>query len=85
MYLKPANRPMANVQFTLSQYRRWSTARSGAATGRRRGPRPQKAILSVLETCKQQLVSGFEYVSDTLCHGFASLFTQTPNPASTGR
>jgi transposase len=49
------------------------------------GAEAQKAILSVLETCKQQLVSGFQYVHDTLCHGFASLFTRTPTPATVGR
>ena len=49
------------------------------------GAEAQKVILSVLETCKQQLVSGFNYVRDTLCHGFASLFTRTPTPAPMGR
>jgi transposase len=49
------------------------------------GAEAQKVILSVLETCKQQLVSGFNYVRDTLCHGFASLFTRTPTPAPVGR
>jgi hypothetical protein len=27
-----------------------------------------------LQTCKQQAVSAFSYVRDTLCRGFASLF-----------
>ena len=49
------------------------------------GAEAQQVILSVLQTCKQQLLSGFHYVRDTLCHGFASLFTRTPNPASVGR
>jgi transposase len=44
------------------------------------GVEAQKVILSVLETCKQQLVSGFQYVRDTLCHGFASLFGRSPTP-----
>ena len=49
------------------------------------GAEAQKVILSVLETCKQQLLSGVNYVRDTLCHGFASLFTRTPTPAPVGR
>jgi transposase len=49
------------------------------------GAEAQKAILSVLETCKQQLVSGFQYVRDTLCHGFASLFNRSPTPVTVGR
>ena len=49
------------------------------------GAEAQGVILSVLETCKQQLVSGFSYVRDTLCHGFASLFTRTPTPVPVGR
>ena len=49
------------------------------------GAEAQKVILSVLETCKQQLLSGFQYVRDTLCHGFASLFGRTATPAPTGR
>ena len=49
------------------------------------GAGAQKVLRSVLETCKQQLVSGFQYVRDTLCHGFASLFTRTPTPAPVGR
>jgi transposase len=49
------------------------------------GAAAQKVILTVLQTCKQQLVSGFDYVRDTLCHGFASLFTRTPTPAPAER
>jgi transposase len=49
------------------------------------GAEAQKVLLSVLETCKQQLRSGFQYVRDTLCHGFASLFGRTPTPAPVGR
>jgi transposase len=49
------------------------------------GAEAQKVILSVLETCKQQLRSGFQHVRDTLCHGFASLFTRTLIPAPAGR
>jgi transposase len=49
------------------------------------GAEAQKVLLSVLETCKQQLTSGFQYVRDTLCHGFASLFGRTPTPATVGR
>jgi transposase len=35
-------------------------------------------LLSVLRTCQQRLISAFDYVRDTLCQGFASLFTPTP-------
>jgi transposase len=49
------------------------------------GAEAQKVLLSVLETCKQQLRSGFQYVRDTLCHGFTSLFGRTPTPAPVGR
>ncbi len=49
------------------------------------GAEAQKVILSVLETCKQQLASGFQYVRDTLCHGFASLFSRTTTPVPAGR
>jgi transposase len=38
------------------------------------GAEAQGIVLSVLQTCKQQLVSAFDYVRDTLCHGFSSLF-----------
>jgi transposase len=49
------------------------------------GAEAQKVILSALETCKQQLLSGLQYVRDTLCHGFASLFSRTTAPAPAGR
>jgi transposase len=49
------------------------------------GAAAQETILSVLQTCKQQLVSAFSYVRDTLCHGFASLFARTPTPTPMGR
>ena len=49
------------------------------------GAEAQKVTLSVLATCKQQLLSGFRYVRDTLCHGFASLFAQTLTPVPVGR
>ncbi len=45
------------------------------------GAEAQGVILSVLRTCKQQVVSAFDYVRDTLCQGFASLFTPTPSLA----
>jgi transposase len=40
------------------------------------GAEAQGILSSVLQTCKQQLASGFDYVRNTLCHGFASLFTK---------
>ncbi len=43
------------------------------------GAETQGVILSVLQTCKQQVASAFNYVRNTLCQGFASLFT--PNPS----
>jgi transposase len=49
------------------------------------GAEAQQVLLSVLQTCKQQVVSAFSYVRDTLCHGFASLFTRAPTPAPLGR
>jgi transposase len=49
------------------------------------GAEAQKVTLSVLETCKQRLRSGFQYVRDTLCHGFASLFARTAAPVPIGR
>jgi transposase len=42
------------------------------------GAEAQGVLSSVLRTCRQQVVSAFDYVRDTLCHGFASLFKQTP-------
>jgi transposase len=42
------------------------------------GAEAQGVILGVLRTCKQQAVSAFTYVRDTLCQGFASLFAPTP-------
>jgi transposase len=42
------------------------------------GAAAQGVILSVLRTCTQRVVSAFRYVRDTLCQGFASLFTPTP-------
>jgi transposase len=42
------------------------------------GAAAQGILTSVLQTCKQQLVSGFEYVRETLCHGFVSLFKSAP-------
>ncbi len=42
------------------------------------GAAAQGVILSVLRTCPQQLISAFHYIRDTLCQGFASLFTPTP-------
>jgi len=45
------------------------------------GAEAQGVILSVLRTCKQQVVSVFHYVRDTLCQGFASLFAPTPSLA----
>jgi transposase len=42
------------------------------------GAEAQGVLLSVLRTCTQQAVSAFNYVRDTLCQGFASLFTPTP-------
>jgi transposase len=42
------------------------------------GAQAQGVILSVLRTCKQQVVSAFNYVRDTLCQGFASLFAPAP-------
>jgi hypothetical protein len=35
----------------------------------------------VLRTCKQQVVSAFNDIRDTLCQGFASLFAPTPGLA----
>jgi transposase len=49
------------------------------------GAEAQKVILSVLGTCQQQLRSGFQYIRDTLCHGFATLFTRTPTPVPVAR
>lgn len=46
------------------------------------GAATQGILSSVLQTCRQRLVSGFDYVRDTLCQGFTSLFTST---ASSGR
>ncbi len=45
------------------------------------GAAAQGVILSVLQTCKQQAVSAFSYVRDTLRQGFASLFPTTPSLA----
>lgn len=45
------------------------------------GAQAQGVILSVLQTCKQQVLSAFSYVRDTLCQGFASLVTPTPSLA----
>jgi transposase len=42
------------------------------------GAEAQGVVSSVLQTCRQQLVSAFDYVRNTLCHGFASLFTSAP-------
>jgi transposase len=42
------------------------------------GAEAQGIVTSVLQTCQQQLVSGFEYIRDTLCHGFISLFKSAP-------
>ena len=42
------------------------------------GAEAQGVLSSVLQTCRQQVVAGFEYVRDTLCHGFASLFKSAP-------
>jgi transposase len=39
------------------------------------GAEAQGILMSVLQTCRQQVVSAVDYVRDTLCHGFASLFT----------
>jgi transposase len=39
------------------------------------GAEAQGIVSSVLQTCRQRLVSAFDYVRDTLCHGFTSLFT----------
>jgi transposase len=46
------------------------------------GAEAQGIVASVLRTCSQRVVSAFDYVRDTLCHGFASLFTLAPE---TGR
>jgi transposase len=45
----------------------------------------QGVLLSVLRTCQQQGASAFDYVRDTLCRGFASLFTPTPTPVLANR
>jgi transposase len=42
------------------------------------GAAAQGVLSSVLQTCRQQVVSALDYVRDTLCHGFASLFTSAP-------
>lgn len=42
------------------------------------GAQAHGVLLSVLRTCQQRLLSAFDYVRDTLCQGFASLFTPTP-------
>jgi transposase len=47
------------------------------------GAEAQGIVSSVLQTCKQQAVSAFSYVRDTLCRGFASLFNS--GGAVTGR
>jgi transposase len=57
----------------------WGGNRTASGAGAR------KVILSVLETCKQQARSGFQYVRDTLCHGFASPFLKPTTPGSAGR
>jgi len=46
------------------------------------GAEAQGILSSVMQTCRQQLVSAFDYVRDTLCHGFTSLFSPAE---STGR
>jgi transposase len=42
------------------------------------GAAAQGVLTSVLQTCRQQVLSAVDYVRDTLCHGFASLFTPAP-------
>jgi transposase len=42
------------------------------------GAEAQGVVTSVLQTCKQQVVSAVDYIRDTLCHGFASLFRLAP-------
>jgi transposase len=42
------------------------------------GAEAQGILSSVLQTCRQRLVSAFDYVRNTLCHGFASLLTPAP-------
>ena len=49
------------------------------------GAEAQGIVSSVLQTCKQQAVSAFSYVRDTLCRGFASLFSSGGGEAVTGR
>ena len=46
------------------------------------GAEAQSILSSVRQTCRQQVVSAVDYVRNTLCHGFASLFTAAPQ---TGR
>ena len=41
------------------------------------GAEAQGSVSSILQTCKQQAVSTFSYVRDTLCQGLASLFNST--------
>ena len=41
------------------------------------GAEAQGVVCSVLQTCKQGALSAFSYVRDTLCRGFASLFSPT--------
>ncbi len=50
----------------------WSGNRTEA------GAEAQVIVSSVLQTCRQQVVSAFDYVRDTHCHGFTSLFTPAP-------
>ena len=42
------------------------------------GAEAQGILLSVLQTCRQQVVSAFDDVRNTLCHGFTALFTTAP-------
>lgn len=42
------------------------------------GAEAQGVVSSVLQTCRQRVVSAFDYVRNTLCHGFDSLFTPAP-------
>jgi transposase len=42
------------------------------------GAEAQGVVTSVVQTCKQQIVSAFDYIRNTLCHGFASLFRLAP-------
>ena len=42
------------------------------------GAEAQGVVSSVLQTCRQQVVSAFDDVRNTRCHGFAALCTPAP-------